>query len=243
MLNTCTVVESHGAAAANATRKLFWEQLFPGTKTSAPEGNSGGGNNGTASAPAVAPTGANSTSEGGNKSGKSLLERIFEIPFPARGGGGIPAATPTEGQALIPAAPSETQPPADTVAPVSVPVATVRSREFERLLERMSFAKGVRAENAGVKSMTTITRAQAIDALLRSLDIPLDTIKSSAFSDLRVTSPYAPAMTTAVRLGLIQGNNDEKTVRPYDPITREELTIIINRLQREGLMKTARTQR
>ncbi len=80
---------------------------------------------------------------------------------------------------------------------------------------------------AGIDANAQATRGQVISTLLEALGIPL-TERSSSFSDVRVSSPYAKAIATAEKLGIIGGDTDATgkptgIFRPFDPVNRAEV--------------------
>ncbi len=75
------------------------------------------------------------------------------------------------------------------------------------------------------------TRGQVVQALLEALHVDL-TEKASSFSDVRLSSPYAAAIATAEKLGIISGDTGKNgkptgTFRPDAPINRAEVAKMV----------------
>ena len=82
-------------------------------------------------------------------------------------------------------------------------------------------------------------RGEVIDTLLRLFGIPIHEATPGLYRDLPLSYPYANAIATATKLGLIQGDTDSKgkptgAVRPNAPINRAEVSKILVKLMGEG---------
>jgi hypothetical protein len=76
------------------------------------------------------------------------------------------------------------------------------------------------------------TRGEVVRTILEGFGAPI-TPGSNPFSDLPASSPFAPAVETAARLGILFGDTDASgkptgTVRPNDPINRAEAAKIVS---------------
>ncbi|AJY75069.1 S-layer homology domain-containing protein [Paenibacillus beijingensis] len=82
------------------------------------------------------------------------------------------------------------------------------------------------------RASDAVTRAQFVQMLTRALGIlPKQTAPS--FHDVKPAAWYAGAITAAAEAGLVKGDSDG-SFRPNDPITRQELAVLI-----AGAMKAA----
>ncbi len=70
------------------------------------------------------------------------------------------------------------------------------------------------------------SRGAVIQTILEALGIPLTEL-SSSFDDVRVNSPYAKAIATAEKLGIISGDAGTHSFRPNAPINRAEVAKMI----------------
>lgn len=82
-----------------------------------------------------------------------------------------------------------------------------------------------------------VTRADAIVAILKQFNVPIDADARLKFSDVDVDAKYAAALATAAKLGLITGyeNEDGTPTGKFGPENRlksYELKILVRRLQR-----------
>lgn len=72
------------------------------------------------------------------------------------------------------------------------------------------------------------TRGEVLVTLLQVLDIPVGWQTGKLFTDVTVTTPYAAAIETAAKAGIVEGRKDENGTPlnlfgPADPITRAEM--------------------
>ncbi|MDD5623320.1 MAG: S-layer homology domain-containing protein [Candidatus Peribacteraceae bacterium] len=114
---------------------------------------------------------------------------------------------------------------------------TAATAEMQHAIER---AQKRMAETPTLPPNGPLTRGQAIQQLMGDLGIPL-TSRHSPFSDLLLSSPYAPSIAEAARLGIIIGDTDTNgvpvgTVRPNEPINHAEMATILDRLRKLGLL-------
>lgn len=77
------------------------------------------------------------------------------------------------------------------------------------------------------------TRGEVLVTILQALGVPLEWQTGSVFTDVNVKTPYASAIETAARLGLVDGRKNEAgeltgEFGPLDPVNRAEMAKIIN---------------
>ncbi|QNK60218.1 S-layer homology domain-containing protein [Paenibacillus sp. PAMC21692] len=74
----------------------------------------------------------------------------------------------------------------------------------------------------------TITRAEFSALLVRALALPGDAASAAVFTDVKGTAWYAGAVGAAVKAKLANGF-DEGTFRPNEPITREQMAVLVSK--------------
>ena len=79
------------------------------------------------------------------------------------------------------------------------------------------------------------TRGAFLHALLQAFDVPIEKGLKITYTDLAASSPYAQAIMTATKLGIIGGDTDASgkkvgTVRPNIPLNRAEVAKIVVRM-------------
>jgi len=228
---TCTAnrEDTHGAAAGNAARNEFHQSMEVGN-TPSPETSHGVGNN-NATDQAVGGTTSfiEDTGASDNTPEQSAPTVLFDQP--SQGGGKLPSHFGTiHSEALQNGAPVT---PAGFVNIVQkLETGTMEDGTHQTATQ----TKGI------LLSKTPPTRAEAIEILLNSLNIPV-TPGPMPFLDVTQNTQHAAAIATASRLGLLHGDQNPNgssrgTVRPNDPVNWSELTIILARMKRKGLLKS-----
>ncbi|MBB6732830.1 IPT/TIG domain-containing protein, partial [Cohnella zeiphila] len=81
-------------------------------------------------------------------------------------------------------------------------------------------------ENGDFRPLTNVTRQEAAKVLAGILNLSVAPVKTSSFSDVSVTGWSHPYIEAVKEAGILHGDPDGK-FRPNDPITREELAIIL----------------
>ncbi|UPA22890.1 S-layer homology domain-containing protein [Candidatus Peribacteria bacterium] len=71
------------------------------------------------------------------------------------------------------------------------------------------------------------TRGEIIHTILQSYNVARKDIVQIPFSDLEMTHPYAQDILTATALGIVSGDDGQKTFRPNEPVNRAETAKIL----------------
>ena len=159
---------------------------------------------------------------------------------PAQGGGktfvntGDSSLQQSRESNLVPSAAAIPVPtvPASALVPILTKLSpSVSSPDSARLILRL--------KNSSESNQ--LTRASAVRLLLQSSGIPIQP-GPIRFLDVPLKSQDRDAIATAARLGILQGDQLQNgrsrgTVRPNDPITWDELSLIVDRLKNTGMVK------
>jgi len=159
---------------------------------------------------------------------------------PAQGGGktfvntGNSSLQQSRESNLVPSAAAIPVPtvPASALVPILTKLSpSVSSPDSARLILRL--------KNSSESNQ--LTRASAVRLLLQSSGIPIQP-GPIRFLDVPLKSQDRDAIATAARLGILQGDQLQNgrsrgTVRPNDPITWDELSLIVDRLKNTGMVK------
>ncbi len=70
------------------------------------------------------------------------------------------------------------------------------------------------------------TRAQVLKTIMEALGIP-ETETGTSYSDVSADSPFAKAIATATKLGIVSGDSGKTTFRPNAPVNRAEVAKMI----------------
>jgi hypothetical protein len=111
------------------------------------------------------------------------------------------------------------------------------SDEPRNMSARGTWASGYirAAEDLGITTLPAslnvhdaATRGAVVQTLLEIARVPFDGTENP-YTDLPSTHPYAKAILTATKLGLIKGDDGKGTVRPDDTINRAEVAALLAR--------------
>ncbi len=75
---------------------------------------------------------------------------------------------------------------------------------------------------SSVDANAPATRGAVIQTILEALGITIEA-SASVYSDVPASHPYAAAITTATKLGIVSGDDGKSTFRPNAPINRAEV--------------------
>nr|WP_106782882.1 S-layer homology domain-containing protein [Lysinibacillus timonensis] len=93
-------------------------------------------------------------------------------------------------------------------------------------------------EDATFRPNQNVSRQQAAIILVKALDLEVDSVATSQFTDVKANHPYAAYFEAASKAGLMTGSNGE--FNPDEPLTRAQLaTIFVKAFDLEGNGTTA----
>ncbi|PYY29646.1 Ig domain protein [Paenibacillus illinoisensis] len=96
-------------------------------------------------------------------------------------------------------------------------------------IEALAARGAIEGTGAGEFNPTSqVTRAEFLKTLMNSFDLLDETAKPS-FSDVKEGTWYSTTIASAHKLGIVKGNADG-SFGPNEPITREEMAVMIYRL-------------
>ncbi len=91
----------------------------------------------------------------------------------------------------------------------------------------------IQGTGIGFEPSRSITRAEFIKLLIKSLEKELNSYNDNTFNDVSATDWYADYVATAYNEEIVMG--DAGSFRPNDPISRNEIAVILSRIDKSQL--------
>ncbi|MBM7577876.1 S-layer homology domain-containing protein [Jeotgalibacillus terrae] len=83
-------------------------------------------------------------------------------------------------------------------------------------------------ENKEFRPYQSVTRAQAAKMLTLTLDLDIHNVPDPGFNDISKDDWYYPYISALVDAGIISGYEEDQTYRPYETLTRAQMTKILS---------------